>query len=149
MARGLIATRSRGPSSRLHGVTCLPIHRSPRKPTKAQRCPRAGSDNAALTAARGWQTLCCFRAGHRCWTFEAVADTAGSPTSIRRSECRAALPVRSAREFPVDGAIVAELQQAGKWNSPATLGVYICCEAAARRPTVRRRFQSSSSSSSS
>ena len=51
------------------------------------------------------------------------------------------LRVGSARDLAAAGASVAELQQAGGWRSPATPGVYIRREAAARGPVARRRYQ--------
>ena len=51
------------------------------------------------------------------------------------------LRVGSARDLAAAGASVAELQQAGGWRSPATPGVYIRREAAARGPIARRRYQ--------
>ena len=51
------------------------------------------------------------------------------------------LRVASARELAAHGASVAELQQAGGWESPATPGVYIRREAAARGPVARRRYE--------
>ena len=51
------------------------------------------------------------------------------------------LRVGSARELVADGASVVELQQAGGWKSPTTLGVYIRREAAARGPIARRRYK--------
>ena len=50
------------------------------------------------------------------------------------------LRVGSARELARDGASIAELQQAGGWESPSTPGVYIRHESAARGPVARRRY---------
>ena len=107
-------------------------HASP-SPSFATR--RAGS-GAAQQGSRHWPwpTLglsvpCADQ--DRCRSY-----TGHHPIVPRASE--QSLRVGSARELAAD---VAELQQAGAWKSPTTIGVYIRREAAAHGPVARCRYK--------